>query len=79
MVCLPYPLPFFWFDLEYGLIANADLLRVVAMTRPRRHLCVIGDSETVGAGSKFLKEWMAFLEERADLRYPDLGELQVGG
>jgi DNA polymerase alpha-associated DNA helicase A len=49
------------------------------MTRPRRHLCVIGDSETVGAGSKFLKEWMAFLEERADLRYPDLGDLQVGG
>jgi hypothetical protein len=26
-----------------------------------------------------LKEWMAFLEERADLRYPDLGELEVGG
>lgn len=51
---------------------------IVAMTRPRRHLCVIGDSETVGRGSKFLKEWMAFLEEKADLRYPDLGELQVG-
>lgn len=50
----------------------------MAMTRPRRHLCVIGDSETVGRGSKFLKEWMAFLEDKADLRYPDVGELHVG-
>lgn len=47
----------------------------VAMTRPRRHLCIIGDSETVGKGSKFLKEWMAFLEDKADLRYPDVGDL----
>jgi DNA polymerase alpha-associated DNA helicase A len=42
------------------------------MTRPRRHLCIIGDSETVGKGSKFLKQWMAFLEDKADLRYPML-------
>jgi DNA polymerase alpha-associated DNA helicase A len=26
-------------------------------------------------GSKFLKSWMAFLEENADLRYPDASEL----
>lgn len=71
----------------------------VAMTRPKRSLTVIGDSETVkrsvllgvtalrerGAdfffsffflrGSKFLKKWMEFLEENADLRYPDVAEV----
>jgi len=69
---------------------------IVAMTRPRRHLCICGDSETISRlveaptntrlldiidmvvgnrGSSFLKRWMAFLEEHADLRYPDAGEL----
>ncbi|KAF2838234.1 DNA helicase [Patellaria atrata CBS 101060] len=47
----------------------------VAMTRPKRHLCVIGDSETVGRGNKFLKRWMEFLEENADLRYPDPSDI----
>lgn len=42
------------------------------MTRAKRHLCVVGDSETVGKGSKFLKGWMQHLEEHADLRYPDI-------
>lgn len=51
-------------------------LRAVAMTRPKRHLCVIGDSETVGKGSKFLKRWMEHLEAEADLRYPDVADLQ---
>ena len=122
----------------------ADPIPAVAMTRPKRHLCIVGDSETVGRyvtpsvsaslcacsqrctiitartvvgrtrpsplvekrvaavvqrmqvrdecvtmadffpsndhrGSKFLKSWMLFLEENADLRYPDLAELQEGG
>lgn len=26
-------------------------------------------------GSKFLNQWMAFLEENADLRYPNLSDL----
>jgi len=26
-------------------------------------------------GSRFLKHWMDFLEENADLRYPDAGDL----
>lgn len=26
-------------------------------------------------GSSFLKEWMTFLEDNADLRYPDLASL----
>ncbi len=60
---------------EVGFLHEKRRLNV-AMTRPRRHLCVIGDSETVGKGSKFLKGWMEHLEKEADLRYPDVGDLQ---
>jgi len=28
------------------------------------------------SGSEFLKAWMTFLEEHADLRYPDLADAQ---
>jgi len=59
---------------EIGFLSEKRRLNV-AMTRPKRHLCVIGDSETVGKGSKFLKRWMEHLEKEADLRYPDVGEL----
>ena len=59
---------------EVGFLSEKRRLNV-AMTRPKRHLCVIGDSETMGRGSKFLKRWMGFLEEGADLRYPDVTEL----
>ncbi|KAH0160756.1 DNA helicase, partial [Aureobasidium melanogenum] len=45
---------------EVGFLAEKRRLNV-AMTRPKRHLCVVGDSETVGRGSKFLKSWMEFL------------------
>lgn len=53
----------------------ARLTLTVAMTRPRRHLTVIGDSVTISAGSKFLKRWMMHLEEHADLRLPDPADL----
>lgn len=60
-------------------VAQSDLtLPTVAMTRPKRHLCVIGDSETVSSGSPFLKRWMKFLEDNADLRYPTLEQLELG-
>jgi DNA polymerase alpha-associated DNA helicase A len=59
---------------EVGFLGEKRRLNV-AMTRPKRHLCVIGDSETVGKGSTFLKRWMAHLEEHADLRYPDVADL----
>ncbi|TKX18169.1 AAA domain-containing protein 14 [Elsinoe australis] len=63
---------------EVGFLSEKRRLNV-AMTRPKRHLCVIGDSETVSRGGKFLKAWMLFLEEHADLRYPDISEaLQQG-
>ncbi|OJJ42839.1 hypothetical protein ASPZODRAFT_1267726 [Penicilliopsis zonata CBS 506.65] len=59
---------------EVGFLAEKRRLNV-AMTRPKRHLCICGDSETISRGSSFLKRWMAFLEEHADLRYPDASEL----
>ena len=40
----------------------------VAMTRPRRQLVVVGDSGTVAKGSPFLRKWMNWLEENADVR-----------
>ena len=64
-------------DAEVGFLAEKRRLNV-GMTRPKRQLVVIADSETVGKGSKFLKEWMAFLEEKAEVRYPDAGEV-LGG
>ncbi|KAK6227040.1 dna-binding protein smubp-2 [Colletotrichum tabaci] len=62
-------------DGEVGFLGEKRRLNV-AMTRPKRSLTVIGDSETVKRGSNFLKRWMDFLEENADLRYPDLLSLQ---
>jgi len=59
---------------EVGFLGEKRRLNV-AMTRPKRHLCVVGDSETVSQGSAFLKRWMKFLEENADLRYPTLDDL----
>ncbi|OQO09929.1 hypothetical protein B0A48_04284 [Cryoendolithus antarcticus] len=59
---------------QVGFLGEERRLNV-AMTRPKRQLCVVGDSETVSRGSKFLKAWMEFLEENADLRYPDLATL----
>ncbi|KAI4229265.1 MAG: hypothetical protein L6R36_001013 [Xanthoria steineri] len=56
---------------EVGFLGDRRRLNV-AMTRPKRHLCVVGDSETVSKESRFLKEWMGHLEEHADLRYPDI-------
>ncbi|PHH78351.1 hypothetical protein CDD80_7037 [Ophiocordyceps camponoti-rufipedis] len=55
--------------------ADGEVGFLVAMTRPKRSLTVIGDSETASRGSKFMKRWMTFLEENADLRYPDLTTL----
>jgi DNA polymerase alpha-associated DNA helicase A len=62
-------------------------ISTVAMTRAKRHLCIIGDSDTLSSsdatnGSKkgkkdksaisdggFLKRWMTWLSEEADVRY----------
>ncbi|OJJ96948.1 hypothetical protein ASPACDRAFT_34133 [Aspergillus aculeatus ATCC 16872] len=60
---------------EVGFLAEKRRLngKIMAMTRPKRHLCICGDSETISQGNGFLKRWMEFLEEQADLRYPDAG------
>ncbi|KAJ4376240.1 hypothetical protein N0V83_001523 [Neocucurbitaria cava] len=63
-------------DREVGFLGEKRRLNV-AMTRPKRHLCVVGDSDTISKGSKFLKAWMGFLEENADLRYPNLSDVYV--
>ena len=51
----------------------------VGMTRGRRQLVVIGDGETLGRGSGFLRRWVAWLEGEAEVRYPDVGGLENEG
>ncbi|KAI0249793.1 P-loop containing nucleoside triphosphate hydrolase protein [Lactifluus subvellereus] len=51
---------------------TVSLFTLVAMTRARRHLCVVGDSSTVQHGSKYLRDWLTWLEENADVRYAEL-------
>lgn len=53
----------------YGMML---IVLVVAMTRARRSLCIVGDSETLKHGNAFLKKWMAWLEANADVRYAGL-------
>ncbi|KAL7266393.1 hypothetical protein RUND412_011062 [Rhizina undulata] len=61
---------------EVGFLKEKRRLNV-AITRCRRQLCVVGDSDTVGAGGKgkFLGNWMKWVEEKADVRYPDVSEV----
>ena len=41
-------------------------------------LCfVFRSTDGQSRGSKFLKSWMAFLEEKADLRYPNIADVYV--
>jgi DNA polymerase alpha-associated DNA helicase A len=61
---------------DVGFLSEKRRLNV-SMTRPKRHLCVIGDSGTLAKGSAFLKRWMAHLEEHADLRYPNISDLEI--
>ncbi|KZT61335.1 P-loop containing nucleoside triphosphate hydrolase protein [Calocera cornea HHB12733] len=58
---------------EVGFLKEKRRLNV-AMTRPRRHLCVVGDSETVAQGGPYLKSWMQWLEQNADVRYAGLDD-----
>ncbi|KAJ2660216.1 hypothetical protein IWW48_003048 [Coemansia sp. RSA 1200] len=55
---------------EIGFLTDYRRINV-AVTRARRHLCVVADSETVAARNPFLKSLFRHLEDAADLRYPD--------
>ncbi|KIJ28163.1 hypothetical protein M422DRAFT_61944 [Sphaerobolus stellatus SS14] len=56
-------------DGEVGFLKEKRRLNV-AMTRAKRHLCVVGDSSTIRrGGGKYLKKWMDWLENEADLRF----------
>ncbi|KAI1457403.1 DNA helicase [Annulohypoxylon moriforme] len=61
---------------EVGFLSEKRRLNV-AMTRPKRSLVVVGDSETVRRGSKFLNNWMEWLENNADLRYVDSASIEA--
>ncbi|KAJ4496074.1 AAA domain-containing protein [Lentinula edodes] len=53
---------------EVGFLKEKRRLNV-AMTRAKRHLCVVGDSSTVMHGGSYLKKWLRWLDENADVRY----------
>jgi len=50
------------------------LRRFIKLTEPRLTIMILPPTPFL-RGSKFLKRWMEFLEENADLRYPDAASL----
>lgn len=62
-------------DFKVGFLKDERRLNV-AMTRPKKQLCVIGNIETLQRSqNRFLKAWAEYGEINADIRYPDIGDL----
>ncbi|KAI9460661.1 AAA domain-containing protein [Boletus coccyginus] len=55
---------------EVGFLTEKRRMNV-AMTRAKRHLCVVGDSSTIQHGGAYLKKWLAWLEATADVRFAE--------
>lgn len=60
---------------EVGFLADNRRLNV-AMTRPKKQLCVIGNMETLERSQvTFLKKWVNWSEENSEIRYPDVNDV----
>ncbi|KAG0698331.1 AAA domain-containing protein [Suillus ampliporus] len=59
---------------EVGFLKEKRRMNV-AMTRAKRHLCVVGDSSTVKHGSPYLRKWLAWLEAKADVRFAEFDSM----
>ncbi|KAG1861195.1 AAA domain-containing protein [Suillus subalutaceus] len=59
---------------EVGFLKEKRRMNV-AMTRAKRHLCIVGDSSTVKHGSPYLKKWLAWLEANADVRFAEFDSI----
>ncbi|KAG1737470.1 AAA domain-containing protein [Suillus paluster] len=59
---------------EVGFLKEKRRMNV-AMTRAKRHLCVVGDSSTVKHGSPYLKKWLAWLDAKADVRFAEFDSI----
>lgn len=55
---------------EVGFLAESRRLNV-AITRPKRHLCLVGNSQTLER-DKCLQKFIAYFEERGEIRYPPM-------
>lgn len=57
---------------EVGFLNDFRRLNV-AMTRPKRQLCVIGDMELLQqSGVQFLEEWAKYVDDNFEVRYPNI-------
>ncbi|KAI0037075.1 AAA domain-containing protein [Vararia minispora EC-137] len=59
-------------------LVRSNNTREVGFLKEKRRLngklCIVGDSSTVQHGSSYLKAWMKWLEENADVRYAGLDD-----